>query len=683
MFLKFVRILVLIGRPIYLVLFGPFKILKKVWGVKKPWIWIFISLLFGLIALGLWWTYENILDDLPDIAKIYEPPFLTSKIRDRNGKLLYVFYQRENRTWVPLTSIPLELIEATIAIEDKEFFSHKGFSLKSIVRALWLNLGREDGDNLQGGSTITQQLVKNVFLSGEKSWRRKVREVVLSVLIEQKLSKEQILERYFNQVPYGGEVYGAQEASRRYFGKDVQDINLAEATFLAGLPAAPSSYSPYGESLEIARKRQSRVLEEMLKMGLITQEKALEVNKTPIVILNDRTKIEAPHFVFYVRDILRESFGYSRLDSAGINITTSLDLDTQKMSDGIVGEEVAKVKRLRIGNGAALVLDVSNGDVLAMSGSKDYFAKDIDGKYNITTALRQPGSSIKPINYVNALMRGATLATTIDDSPVVYRVSGQKPYAPQNYNKKYMGRVTLKTALASSLNIPSVKLLDKYGINSMVDTAQKMGINSWQDRSRFGLSLALGAGEVKMIELASAYSIFANMGKKIEINPILRIDDYLGNKIYTKIVEPVANLPPEYAFLINSALSDDVARSPIFGRGSKLVIPGKTVAVKTGTTNSLRDNWVVGWTPKYLVATWVGNNDNTPMSWVASGISGATPIWNRIIHSLIDPRKDEGWSPPEGVKKIKICGRDEWFVNGSEKGIECPPPITPTPTPNP
>lgn len=683
MFLKLVRILVIIGRPVYWLLTAMVGIFSKKNNSRVSWVFVFISLFFSVFGMGIWWIYTDVLSDLPDISKIYEPPSLSSKIRDRNGRLLYVFYQRENRTWVSISAIPRNLIEATIAIEDKDFFSHRGFSIKSIVRALWSNLGKDDGENLQGGSTITQQLVKNVFLDGEKSWRRKLREVVLSVLIEQKLSKEQILERYFNQVPYGGEVYGAQEASKRYFGKNVSDINLAEATFLAGLPAAPSSYSPYGESLEIAKKRQLRVLEEMYKMDLISQEELSTVNNTQITILNDKVGIEAPHFVFYVRDILRDQFGYNRLDSAGIDVTTSLDMPTQKMTDDIVADEVAKVKRLRIGNGAALVIDASNGDILAMTGSKDYYAKDIDGKYNITTALRQPGSSIKPINYVNALMHGATMSTVIEDSPVSYKIVGQQPYAPQNYNRKYMGKVTLKTALASSLNVPSVKLIDKYGVGSMIDMAERMGINTWKDRSRFGLSLALGAGEVKMVEIASAYTIFANMGNRIEVNPVLSINDYLGNKIYSKIIDPKMVIPPEYAFLINNALSDDGARAPIFGRGSKLVIPGKTVAVKTGTTNSLRDNWVLGWTPRYLVATWVGNNDNSPMSWVASGISGATPIWNRIMHNIIDGKSDETWSPPAGIVKAKVCGREDWFVAGSEKTIECPPPVTPTPTPNP
>jgi len=663
---------------------GIFKIIKTVFSFRNGRAFLSfgltLTIVFSVFSVGVWWFWKEVLSDMPGIEKIYFPPALSTRIVDRNGKNLYVFYQNENRSWISLSQIPTHLIQATIAIEDKDFFTHSGFSVKSIVRALWANKDSKAGENLQGGSTITQQLVKNVFLSKEKSWRRKIREVILAVTLESKLSKEQILERYFNQVPYGGEIYGIQEASRKYFGKEVNDLNLAESSFLAGLPAAPSSYSPLS-GIEFAKKRQGRVLEEMVKSGNISESDAKNVFSQNLQIQNDKTKIDAPHFVFYVKDILKDKFGYDKLGSEGVVVKTSLDLELQTFTDKVVSDEVGKVARLRIGNGSAMVVDVKNGDVLAMSGSKDYWAKDIDGKYNITTAERQPGSSIKPINYLNALMKGATLSTTIDDGPVSYKIPGQKPYAPQNYNGKYMGRVTLRTALASSLNIPSVKLLDRYGINSMIDLAQSMGINTWDDRSRFGLSLSLGAGEVKMTEISQAYSIFANMGEKIDINPVVSIHDYLGREVYQKKVSGKNIFDSRYAYLINSALSDDVARSPIFGRGSKLVIPGKTVAVKTGTTNSLRDNWAIGWTPSYLVAAWVGNNDNSPMSWVASGISGATPIWNRIMHQMIDKREDEKWEAPTGVVKARACGREDWFVSGSEKNVDCPPVPSVTPMP--
>jgi membrane peptidoglycan carboxypeptidase len=372
------------------------------------------------------------------------------------------------------------------------------------------------------------------------------------------------------------------------------------------------------------------------------------------------------------------------VERQGLKVVTSLDLETQENLEEITKDEVDKDKKLGISNGAAMVLDVKSGDILAMVGSKDYFATDIDGKFNVVTqGLRQPGSSIKPINYLLALQEGRNLWDTIDDSSVTYQIPGQKAYTPVDYTGKYLGTVTLKTALASSLNIPSVKLLNEDGINNMVDLAQKMGITTWTDRSRFGLSLALGAGEVKMIDLAGAYSIFANLGEKVTVNPILEIDNYLGEKIYQKNIESENVVDSKDAFLINSALSDNEARAPVFGTNSLLNIPGKTVAVKTGTTNNLKDNWCIGWTPSYLVAVWVGNNDNSPMSWVASGISGATPIWNRIMKELLANKSNESWTVPDGLYQSEVCGKKDWFSNGNEKNVKCvTPTVTPTPTTN-
>lgn len=375
---------------------------------------------------------------------------------------------------------------------------------------------------------------------------------------------------------------------------------------------------------------------------------------------------------------MEEKYGFTNIERRGLIIKTTLDLEIQKMVDKIISQEINSIAKLNVSNGAAVVVGVREGEILAMAGSKDYQAKDIDGKYNVTTALRQPGSSIKPINYLLALENGYSMASRIEDTPVTYQIKGQKPYSPQNYNGKYMGSVSLRTALGSSLNIPSVKLLEKNGVEKMIDLGEKMGINSWKDRKRFGLSLALGSGEVKMTEMAQAYSIFANLGEKIEINPILEIDNYLGEKIYIKEIEKERVTKAEYAYIINDVLSDNQARTPIFGANSKLIINGKTVAVKTGTTNNLKDNWCIGWTPTYLVATWVGNNDSRPMSWVASGVTGATPIWNKIMTNLLEEKENEIWEVPEGLVKKRICGKEEWMIEGSEIKVNCPM-VTPTP----
>lgn len=634
---KTIKILIGIGRPVLVFFKVGFWIIESFW--KKIILLLVISVLVFLIYSG----YQLLNKGVPDVNLIYNPPKLSTKIYDRNGDLLYSFYDEENRTWVSLDKIPKRFIEATLSIEDKDFFKHGGLSFKGIIQAFIHNLKKSDDENLRGGSTITQQLVKNVFLTNEKSVKRKIVEAILTLKIENKLSKNEILERYFNQVSYGGEAYGVQEAALKYFGKNIWDLNDGEMTFLAGLPAAPSSYSPFGSNPELGIARQKRVIEEMISAKYISGEEGTEILNQKLNFQKRKTKIEAPHFVFYIKNLLETKYGYVNFERQGLKIYTSLDLNIQKEAEKIVKDEVDKVKKLKISNGAALVLGVKNGDILAMVGSKDYNANDIDGNVNVTTSLRQPGSSIKPINYLLAFQKGKNPDDYIEDSPVSYYIPGQPTYSPQNYTGKYLGKVTLRTALASSLNVPSVKLLAENGVNNMIDLAEKMGITTWNDRSRYGLSLALGSAEVKMTELAGAYTIFANSGEKVEINPIYRIDNYLGENIYKKEIESTKLIDPNLALTIDSVLSDNNARSPIFGLNSKLKIEGKTVAVKTGTTNNLKDNWCIGWTPSYLVAAWVGNNDGTPMSWVASGISGATPIWNRIMIKMLENKTDEQW----------------------------------------
>jgi 1A family penicillin-binding protein len=634
------------------------KIIKGLITIGKPFFWILKKTRFFLIIIVLiliiFNVYKFFTKELPDVNLIYNPPKLSSKIFDRNGNLLYKFYEEENRTCINLEKIPKKFIEATLAIEDKDFYKHGGLSLKGIVEATIYNFKKSDGDKLRGGSTITQQLVKNVFLTNEKSFTRKIKEAILTLKIEKKLTKDEILERYFNQVSYGGEAYGAQEAAWKYFGKNIWDLSDGELIYLAGLPAAPSSYSPFGNNPSLGISRQKRVVEEMVVAKYINKDEGEKILKEELIFKKKKQNIEAPHFVFYIKNLLENKYGFVNFERQGLNIYTSLDLDIQKEAEKTVKEEIEKVKKLKISNGAALVVGVKNGDILAMVGSKDYEATDIDGNVNVTTSLRQPGSSIKPINYLLAFEKGKSPDSYIDDSPVSYYTPGQKVYSPQNYNGKYMGRVTLKTALASSLNIPSVKLLKENGVNNMIDLAESMGITTWKDRSRYGLSLALGSGEVKMTELAQAYSVFANLGEKVEINPIYKIDNYLGENIYKKEKEAKQIVSSDLALIINNILSDNQARSPIFGLNSKLKIDGKTVAVKTGTTNNLKDNWCIGWTPSYLVAAWVGNNDGSPMSWVASGVSGATPIWNNIMTKILNNKIDEQWTDLVSMPDDKI-----------------------------
>lgn len=670
------RGLIVIGKPII-------WLVKKIVGFKPTkisFVYVCLSIIILTITLGILTFYYLIIKQLPDLETISQPPALSSKLYDQQGDLLYTFYSQQNRSWIGFAQIPQSLIWATVAIEDKDFYQHPGISAKSIASAIVYNVKNYSNGEIRGGSTITQQLVKNMWLTSEKTWQRKIKEMTLAVLLEWKLNKNQILERYFNQVAYGGEIYGAEEAAEEYFGKHVWELTMAESTFLAGIPAAPSIYAP-NANLELAKSRQHQVIEAMVAAGYIDQQKADELKNTPLNLIKKTTTIKAPHFVFYVKDYVEKNISHQPLDKSGLRIVTTLDASIQNQSEKIVADEVKKISNLHITNGAALVMNVKTGGILAMVGSKDYYATDIDGQYNVTTAERQPGSSIKPINYLLALVNGKTLMSTVEDTPVSYSIKGQKPYAPRDYDGNFMGTVTLKTALASSLNIPSVRLLNENGVENMVELGRKMGITTWDDSSRFGLSLALGAGEVRMVDMAQAYSIFANLGNKVTLTPVESVADYQGNSIWSNSKTAEATIDARYAFLINQILSDDTARSPIFGVHSKLYLPGKTVAVKTGTTNSLKDNWTIGWTPSYLVATWVGNNDSSPMSWVASGVTGATPLWQDIMEYLLDDKANESWATPEGVIKATVCGKEEYFVAGTEKNVVCAKPkLTPTPT---
>ena len=466
-----IRLLIFLGRPVVKFFKFLFWLAKKI--NKK----VIVLLILILILVKVGFSGWKLIKSLPDVNLIYNPPKLSTKIYDRNGVLLYKFYENENRSWISLNKIPKTLIQATLAIEDKEFYQHKGISVKGIIRALIYNYKNSEDKKIMGGSTISQQLVKNVFLTNEKSWNRKIKEAILTVILENKLTKDEILERYFNQISYGGEAYGAQEAAIKYFDKDLFDLNEAQLTFLAGLPAAPSSYSPFGNNPELGLERQRKVVQEMVNANFITKQEAEKISQEKIEIVKSKQNIKAPHFVFYVKKILEDKYGYQNFATLGLNIYTTLDINTQKKAEEIVKSEVDKIKNLKISNGGALVIDVKNGDVLAMVGSKDYLAKDIDGQVNITTSLRQPGSSIKPINYLLALQNGKTMESKIDDSPVTYYIKGQKPYSPKNYTGKYLGTVTLKTALASSLNVPSVKLLAENGVVNMINLAKNMGIN--------------------------------------------------------------------------------------------------------------------------------------------------------------------------------------------------------------
>ena len=653
------------------------------------------SIVIGLIAVTIFGagynTYLFIFKDLPKTSQlIQDDQIVTTRILSRDSEVLFKIYEDENRTLVKLSDIPQHLIDATIATEDKNFYYHRGFSIQGIIRAAIAN--RQDNSIQQGGSTITQQLVKNRLLSRERTIQRKLRELVLSISVEFKFSKDDILEMYFNQVPYGGSAYGVEEAAQRYFGKNVTQLNLAENTMLAGLPAAPSVYSPFAVP-ELAKRRQKEVLQRMVDDEYLDQTQADAAYNQSLNFQHDSIDIIAPHFVFYIKQLLAQQYGEAAINQGGLEVTTTLNLELQQAAQKIVTDEVNKLKPLRVNNGAALVTNPKTGEVLAMVGSKDYFDFEHDGQVNVTLRSRQPGSSIKPLTYAIALENGKSPSSIIDDSPITYRSLGSPPYSPKNYDGKFHGKVTLRESLASSYNVPAVKTLAEIGVSNMLDKAELMGIDTWQDRSRFGLSLTLGGGEVKMTDMAELYSSFANQGKTTSLNPILEIKNYKGEILYrntcvldNKGCPQNKTLSPKVAYQISDILSDNQARTPAFGPRSVLHIPNQQVAVKTGTTNNLRDNWTIGYTTDYLTAVWVGNNDNLPMSYVASGITGASPIWNNIMRLLLDEDNPHTFPTPAGLIKVKICAttgtlpcakcpviKEELFVPGTEPQKACSP----------
>ncbi len=593
----------------------------------------------------------------------------TTKIYDRNGKLLYQIYANENRTLVPLAHIPKNLINATIAIEDKDFYKNPGFDVAAITRAAIADLS---GKPIQGGSTITQQLIKSTLLTPEVSITRKVKEIILAFWAERLYKKNQILEMYFNQVPYGGTAWGVEAASETYFGKKVKDLDLAESAFLAGMPQAPTSYSPYGQNPNLWKKRQAEVLSRMQSLKYITEEQKKQALAQELTFESPQTPIYAPHFVMYIKDLLVRKYGLPMVEKGGLNVVTTLDLNVQNTAQEIVTNEVDNSWYLNLTNGSALVTNPKNGDVLAMVGSRDYNDPN-GGNVNLTTSLRQPGSSIKVVTYTAALSNGFTAATIIDDSPVVYRNPGSPPYAPVNYDGGFHGKVPLRVAFANSLNIPAVKTLARIGVPTMVETAKKMGISTWKPADNYGLSITLGAAEVKMTELATVYGTVANLGERIDLNPFLKVTNKNGDVFYQKGVATGKKvLDPGVAYIVSNILADNAARSMAFGPNSPLNIPGHVVSVKTGTTDNKRDNWTVGYTPNILVAVWVGNNDNSPMSpYLTSGITGAAPIWNKIISNLVSNYNTISFATPENIV-VKKCGsRIEYFVRGTENISSC------------
>ena len=608
--------------------------------------------LVGFIFFGALFIYYSF--KLPDPNKLGERIVPEStKIFDRNQKLLYEIHGEAKRTLIPLEEVPKQTVEAIIAIEDKNFYKHGGLSLTGIVRSAIRNALTR---SRVGGSTITQQFVRNAVLTREKTYARKFKEIVIALQLERRYSKDEILQLYLNEIPFGSNAYGIQAASQTFFGKDAKDLTLLESAYLASMPQAPTFYSPYGPNREALDNRADIVLQLMYEQGYITKEERNGEQNKAIEFRNIGRGILAPHFVLYVQDLLAQKYGEISLQEGGLKVTTTLDLDLQTAAEEIVTRNVAESETKYNAHNASLVaIDPKTGQVLAMVGSRDYFDEENDGAVNVALRPRQPGSSFKPYMYVTAFKKGMNPATMIFDVTTNFGEFGGKEYIPQNYDGKNRGPVSIRQALQGSLNIPAVKTLILTGIEDSIQSAEALGITTLKDRSRFGPSIVLGGAEVKLLEHTAAYGVFATGGVKHDTVVILKIEDKNG-----KVLEeyrPSSGrevLHPQLAYQITHVLSDNESRVFIFGRNNRLHLPGRPVAAKTGTTQEYRDAWTVGYTPSFAAGVWMGNNDNSPMTGGASGSLVAAKIWNEFMVKALEGKPVEEFTRPDGIVEMAV-----------------------------
>ncbi len=636
---------------------------------------VIIGFIFSF-ALFAWYA-----KDLPSPSKLSQQTGYSTVFLDREGKVLYDMYKDKNRVPVTFEEIPKTLKEATIAIEDKNFYKHGGFSQTGMIRAVFnMFLGR----GLQSGSTITQQLIKNVLLTNRQTITRKVQEIILAFEVERRYKKDEILLMYLNEAPYGGSYWGVGTAAKAYFGKSVKDLSLVESAILAGLPQSPSLYSPFIGKDDAWKGRTKDVLRRMREDNYITrdQENAALKKIEQIKFTSPKILIEAPHFVFYVKDQIENEYG-SKIIDQGVKIKTTLSLDVQQTAEKIVKEEIGKLKDYNATNAAVVILDSKTGEILAMIGSYD-FNDEKFGKFNSALGLRQPGSAMKPFTYGLAFEKGYTPSTVLMDVKTTFPNQGSEDYTPVNYDGKFRGPVQLRFALGNSINIPAVKLLAVLGLRDFLSKLNDLGLTTFaptqENLKRFGLSLTLGGGETTLLKLTGAYATLATGGIKHELSSINDITDFKGKNIFKKgKAQEKKVFSPEVSFLVSHILSDNNARIEEFGPNSYLNVPGKTVSVKTGTTDDKRDNWAVGYTKSITVGVWVGNNDNSKMNpKIASGATGASPIWYRIMREVLKKYEDGIMDKPDKVKALTVDGflgglpkdgyptRAEYYIDGTE-----------------
>ena len=627
----------------------------------------FFIVFTALIVVGI--TAALTLRNLPTPDEFFARRIIQStRVYDRTGSvLLYEIHGEEKRTVIPFAEIPAVVKNATVAMEDANFYRHAGVDVRGIMRALVTDVITRDFR--QGGSTITQQLIKNSLLGHERTITRKLKEAVYAVVLEARLPKEQILNLYLNQIPYGSNAYGIEAAAQTFFGKHAIELSLREASILAALPVAPSYFSPYGQHKDDLTKRADHVLERMEELGYVTRMEVDAARRGSPKFLPAAKNIRAPHFVMYIRDYLIEHYGEEEVAQGGLVVTSTLDWKFQEEAERIVAEQATRNESLiKAYNMALVAIDPKTGHILAMVGSRDYFDLERDGNFNVTTALRQPGSAFKPFVYAAAFKKGLRPETVLFDVPTEFNPqcpsdgSGVTPpcYHPGNYDETFRGAVTLRQAIAQSLNVPSVKTLYLAGINDSIRAAEDLGITTLADRSRFGLSLVLGGAEVRLLEMTSAYGTFAVDGVRNTPVGILNIKDPGGRVLEEFQHQPHPAIDPEIARLINDVLSDNDARIPVFQPRSSLYFVGRRVAAKTGTTQDYRDAWTIGYTPSVAVGVWAGNNDNSPMQQKGSGVMAAAPAWHAFMEFALEQFPPEEFILPAPQDTSKPILKGIW-----------------------
>ncbi len=606
---------------------------------------LFASVSFTVIALTL--PDPSKLDTrlIPQSTKIYARDGIT---------LLYEVHGEAKRTLVDLSEIPDNAKNAAIAIEDRNFYKNSGVSWSGILRSVWVDV--TSGSLSQGGSTITQQFVRNAILTREKTWIRKIKEIVLAIELDQRYSKNQILGFYLNEIPYGQNAYGIEAAALTYFGKHARDLSLAESAYLAALPQAPSFYNPNGPNREKLDARKNYILDQMADQGYITKTQATEAKDAKVTFSKVRDAILAPHFVMYVQSLLAEKYGESTLQEGGLKVTTSLDWNMQQIAEKAVTDGVAvNEKRNNASNASLVAMDPKTGEILAMVGSRNYFDDEHDGQVNVALRERQPGSSIKPYIYATAFKQGMSPATPLFDVHTVFGTYGGKEYAPNNYDGRSHGIVNIRKAMAGSLNVPAVKTLALVGVQNAIDTAKDMGISSNISADRCGLSLVLGGCEINLLDHVSAMGVFANMGIRHEETAILKVEDGRGKILEEyKPDEGREVIDPQVAYEIDSIMTDNDARSFVFGANSPLILPDRIVAAKTGTTQEWKDGWTLGFTPSLVTGVWTGNNDSKPMRRGADGVVTAAPIWHQFMLNALKGTPAETFIEPPGIQHVVV-----------------------------